>query len=88
MDLAFEVSAAAQRTSMCMHGDLAAADKLVRKAQLAPAVGLRVLLGQKPPWKQNLIAFADSTYANIDNLKSQFGVVVSLTTDSAAYLEG
>lgn len=50
--------------------------------------GLRVRIHKRPPWTQNLVAYADSAYANVDHLKSQFGIVVAIFTDSTAYQEG
>lgn len=71
-----------------MYGDLASVDKLVLRAQKNLEVGVRVRSGQSPVWNQKLAACADSAYANIEGIKSQFGVTAALTHDMQSYAEG
>ncbi|CAE8684988.1 unnamed protein product, partial [Polarella glacialis] len=80
-DLGFAVSRAAQWFAQATVADLLQLNSLIKQAQQHSAAKLT--------FRRNLFGFSeDSAFANAQGLKSQYGVVVVVTTDPRSYIAG
>ncbi|CAE8634312.1 unnamed protein product, partial [Polarella glacialis] len=87
-DLGFAVSHAAQRFSAAKVSDLLQLNSLIKQAQLHSSVCLTFRRGLLDLSRATVLAYGDSAFANAEGLKSQYGVVVVVTTDAERYVTG